>query len=932
MKNLTCIIFSFIFLLSIDAYCQNADIEAAVKSRSDQLANSLLSNYPVRNVGPVEQGGRISDIEVVPGNPKHYYVGYASGGIFYTKNNGITFDPIFENQGFLGIGDFALAPSNPQIIYVGTGEKNSSRSSYAGSGIYRSNDGGKTWSHLGLSNTQHIGRIIVHPTNPETVWVASLGALYTNNVDRGIYKSTDGGKTWHKTLFVNDSTGAIDLVLHPQNPNQLLASTWERSRKAWDFKEGGPGSSIYRSEDGGNTWVKSAAGFPEGNGVGRIGLEISASNPDIVYALLDNQEETREEVVRPSDGSLQIQDFISMTRDQFLAFDDKKLDAFIRSSGYPQKYNARVVKREVRSGKYEPKALAEYFGDANAALFNTNVKGAEVYRSDDGGKTWSKANSYALDGVYFTYGYYFGEVRVDPKDSDKIYIFGVPLLKSLDGGKTYHRLDTMGRVHVDHQALWINPDDPEHLLLGNDGGLYQSYDEGASWLHINNVSVGQFYSISVDMEKPYNVYGGLQDNGVRKGSSTSIPNRTESWDGIFGGDGMFVYADPRNSNTVYAGSQFGFYMRLNLEPDGRPSRITPRHDIGEPPLRYNWRTPIMISPHNADVIYMAAQKVYRSMNQGDDWESISGDLTKNLPNGNVPYSTITSMSESKFKFGLVYIGTDDGNIQVTKNGGGSWELINNGLPVRKWVSGVFASPHDEGTVFAALNGYREDDFKTYVYMSADYGKTWTSVKGNLPESVANVIIQDPVQPELLYTGLDIGSYVSFDKGKTWSLLSGIPNAPSYDMVVHPRDYELVVGTHGRSVYVADAKPLQAVAEKGESTPVIAFEMESMRYFGRWGERRNEYTEPFTPSTSIMYYVGIPANEITVTIKTEKGEVLREMKASGKKGFQKLSWDLKKTEYDKKGKATGNLSYIERGKYTIELKNGTSTATTTFELR
>jgi photosystem II stability/assembly factor-like uncharacterized protein len=932
MKNLTCIIFSFIFLLSIDAYCQNADIEAAVKSRSDQLANSLLSNYPVRNVGPVEQGGRISDIEVVPGNPKHYYVGYASGGIFYTKNNGITFDPIFENQGFLGIGDFALAPSNPQIIYVGTGEKNSSRSSYAGSGIYRSNDGGKTWSHLGLSNTQHIGRIIVHPTNPETVWVASLGALYTNNVDRGIYKSTDGGKTWHKTLFVNDSTGAIDLVLHPQNPNQLLASTWERSRKAWDFKEGGPGSSIYRSEDGGNTWVKSAAGFPEGNGVGRIGLEISASNPDIVYALLDNQEETREEVVRPSDGSLQIQDFISMTRDQFLALDDKKLDAFIRSSGYPQKYNARVVKREVRSGKYEPKALAEYFGDANAALFNTNVKGAEVYRSDDGGKTWSKANSYALDGVYFTYGYYFGEVRVDPKDSDKIYIFGVPLLKSLDGGKTYHRLDTMGRVHVDHQALWINPDDPEHLLLGNDGGLYQSYDEGASWLHINNVSVGQFYSISVDMEKPYNVYGGLQDNGVRKGSSTSIPNRTESWDGIFGGDGMFVYADPRNSNTVYAGSQFGFYMRLNLEPDGRPSRITPRHDIGEPPLRYNWRTPIMISPHNADVIYMAAQKVYRSMNQGDDWESISGDLTKNLPNGNVPYSTITSMSESKFKFGLVYIGTDDGNIQVTKNGGGSWELINNGLPVRKWVSGVFASPHDEGTVFAALNGYREDDFKTYVYMSADYGKTWTSVKGNLPESVANVIIQDPVQPELLYTGLDIGSYVSFDKGKTWSLLSGIPNAPSYDMVVHPRDYELVVGTHGRSVYVADAKPLQAVAEKGESTPVIAFEMESMRYFGRWGERRNEYTEPFTPSTSIMYYVGIPANEITVTIKTEKGEVLREMKASGKKGFQKLSWDLKKTEYDKKGKATGNLSYIERGKYTIELKNGTSTATTTFELR
>ena len=932
MKNLTCIIFSFLFQLSLEAYSQNADIEVTIKSRKDQLTNSLLSNYPVRNIGPVVQGGRISDIEVVPGNPKQYYVGYASGGIFFTRNNGITFEPIFENQGLLGIGDFALAPSNPQIIYVGTGEKNSSRSSYAGSGIYRSNDGGKTWSHLGLSNTQHIGRIIVHPANPETVWVASLGALYTNNTDRGIYKSTDGGKNWNKTLFVNDSTGAIDIVINPQNPNQLWAATWERSRKAWDFKEGGPGSSIYRSDDGGNTWVKSAKGFPEGSGVGRIGLEISASNPDIIYALLDNQEETREEVERPADGSLQIQDFINMTNDQFLALDDKKLDAFIRSRGYPQKYNAKVVKNEVRSGKYKSKALAEYFGDANAALFNTNVKGAEVYRSDDGGKTWNKANSYSLDGVYFTYGYYFGEIRVDPKDSDKIYIFGVPLLKSLDGGKTYHRLDTAGGVHVDHQALWINPEDPEHLLLGNDGGLYQSYDEGANWLHINNVSVGQFYTISVDMENPYNVYGGLQDNGVRKGSSRSIPNRTEFWHGIFGGDGMFVYADPRNSNTVYAGSQFGFYMRLNLEPGGRPSRITPRHDIGEPPLRYNWRTPIMISPHNADVVYMAAQKVYRSMNQGDDWESISGDLTKNLPNGNVPYSTITCMSESKFKFGLVYIGTDDGNIQVTKNGGGSWELINNGLPEKKWVSGVFASPIDEGTVFASLNGYREDDFKTYVYMSTDYGKTWTSLKGNLPESVANVIIQDPVEPDLLYTGLDIGTYVSFDKGKSWSLLSGIPNAPSYDMVVHPRDYELVVGTHGRSAYVADAKPLQKVAQKGESTPIIAFEMESMRYFGRWGERRNEYTEPFIPSTSILYYVGTPAGEVTVTIKTEKGEVIREMKAAGKKGFQKVNWDLKKVEYGKNGKATGNLSYIERGKYTIELKNGSSIATTNFELR
>ena len=317
-----------------------------------------------------------------------------------------------------------------------------------------------------------------------------------------------------------------------------------------------------------------------------------------------------------------------------------------------------------------------------------------------------------MDGVYNTYGYYFGEIRVDPKDPETIYAFGVPFLKSRDGGKTFENAADGQRVHSDMQELWINPNDPDQLLLGNDGGLYDSYDGGDNWRHINNTSVGQFYSISVDMEKPYNVYGGLQDNGVRKGSSRSVPNRTDFGDGIFGGDGMLVFADPRNSNTVYAGSQFGFYMRLNLE--GGRARITPRADIGDDRLRFNWRTPILLSPHNPDIIYMASQKLFRSVNQGDDWEIISGDLTNNLPNGNVPYSTITCLSESKFQFGLIYVGTDDGNVQVTRKGGGTWELIAEGLPKGKWVSSVNASPHDEGTVFATLNGYREDDFNTYI--------------------------------------------------------------------------------------------------------------------------------------------------------------------------------------------------------------------------
>jgi photosystem II stability/assembly factor-like uncharacterized protein len=924
-----------------------SDLLKSFEVRKKLAATSILKEYPVRNVGPTVQGGRIVDIDVNNKNPKEIYLAYASGGVFKTVNNGVTFDPIFDDIDALGVGDIALSQSDPNILYVGTGEKNSSRSSYAGSGVYKTTDGGKSWSYLGLGGTQHISRIIIHPQDNNTVWVASAGALYSDNKDRGVFRSSDGGATWEKTLFVNDSTGIIDLIINPQNPNQLWASSWERTRKAWNFKGNGAGSSIFRSDDGGKTWTKSVLGFPQGKQVGRIGLEIAPSKPNVIYAILDNQAEVEDKKKDKSDpAKMKIEDFKDMTQDAFLKLDDKKLDEFLKGSGLPKKYTGEVLKKEVREGKYSPKAIAEYFGaDANANLFKTKVIGAEIYRSDDSGNSWKKMNSYDLDGVFFTYGYYFAEMKVTPDNPDLLYIYGVPLLKSRDAGQTWHRIDTLEGVrdiHVDHHALWIDPNDSKHILLGNDGGLYQSYDEGANWLHINNMPVGQFYTVNVDMETPYNIYGGLQDNGVLKGSSKSIPNQSKHWTAIFGGDGMYVAADPRNSNLVYTGFQFGNYFRLETEK-GKSTKITPQHNISEPPLRWNWRAPLALSKHNPDIVYLAANKLYRSLNKGENWEAISPDLTKNKKQGNVPFSTISSFSESPLKFGLLYAGTDDGNLLISTDAGGNWTSIASGLPANKWVSSISPSPVEEATVFLTLNGYRDDDFATYMYTSTDYGKNWKSVKGDLPESVANVLIQDPVNADLLYCGLDIGTYVSLDRGTTWHLFNRMLNVASYDMMVHPRDNELVVGTHGRSVFVADVKPLQALKNGGMNKGVLAFAPENIRHSDNWGEKQYPWAKENKPELSAVYYIGKPAAEIGVEIYDEKNNLVRRLNTSGNAGFHKFKWDVKVQQpaaESKKTKSktspgpspTGELKYAGKGKYKLKFVNGAENSEVTFDIK
>jgi photosystem II stability/assembly factor-like uncharacterized protein len=935
-RSLLTNLFVFISVCGWSQATTSQEISKSIEQRKTFYTQSILANYPVRNIGPTWQGGRIVDIEVNHQNTKEFYLGFASGGIFKTVNNGITFEPVFDNLDAIGIGDFALSQKNSQVLYVGTGEKNSSRSSYAGSGVYKSTDAGKTWMSVGLTGTQHISKVLIHPEDDNTVWVAVIGALYTTNKERGIFKSSDGGKSWRQTLFINDSTGVIDMVINPKNPKQLFAAAWERSRKAWHFKGSGEGSGIYKSEDGGDSWTKISSGLPGGKNPGRIGLEISPANPERVYAVIDNQEEVEDKKDESKEPEkIRIEDFKTMTVEGFLALENKKLEDFLRESNFPKKYTAEVVKDDVRKKKYSVKAISEYHGgDANAKLFKTKIKGAQVYRSDDGGNSWKLINSYDLDGVFYTYGYYFAEIKASPANADHLYIYGVPLLKSKDAGSTWNRIDTLKgeqHIHVDHHALWIDPKDPQHILLGNDGGLYMTYDEGATWQHINNMPVGQFYTVNVDMETPYNVYGGLQDNGVMKGSSKSIPNESKHWDTLIGGDGMYVAPDPRNPKLVYAGYQFGNYYRMETDKN-KTAKVTPQHNIGETPLRWNWRAPFLMSKHNADILYSASHKVHRSLDKGETWEVISEDLTKGRNPGNIPFGTISTLTESPLKFNLLYAGTDDGNVWVYKNG--TWTSVINGLPENKWVSSVSCSPHDEATVFVSLNGYRDDDFRTYLFESNDYGKTWKSVNGNLPASVANVLIQDPVNPKLYYCGLDNGTYITFDAGTTWHLLNNALNVPAYDMIVHPRENELVIATHGRSMLVADVKPLQQLKNSRGLSVVTP---EAVRHNSKWGEKDFPWAKANIPSVNLLYYNGKAGTPIKVEVFDGNKNKVRVFNLPGEPGFNSFRWDLKVSDpitakIEKSGKQLPAAKFAGKGKYTLKFSNRTDVAETVVEVK
>ena len=798
------ILFSFLFLYSLISYGQpsassSASVLKALQQKEELTKNSIVKNVPFENIGPSIMSGRVTDIEANPDNSVEFYVAYASGGVWHTTNNGTSFTPILDSSQTQNVGDIAVDWKNG-TIWVGTGENNASRSSYAGIGILKSTDNGKTWENVGLTDSHHIGKILINPNNPDEVVVGVTGHLYTPNKERGVYKTTDGGKTWKQTLFVDDMSGIIDMQHSPNNFDVMFATSWTKDRKAWNFDGNGSNSGIYKSTDAGSTWTKVSteqSGFPTGSGVGRIGVAIYDDNT--IYAIHDSQFRRPDEPKKEGTDPLTKDDFKTMSVDAFLSLDNKKLNDFLKTNGFQEKYKAENVKQMVKDGGVKPIDLAKYLEDANTLLFDTPVIGAEVYKSTDGGMTWSKTHDGYIEDVYYSYGYYFGHVHVAPNNQDHIYIYGVPILKSKDGGKTFTSIDAEN-VHSDHHALWIDPKNPNHLINGNDGGVNITYDDGDNWTKNNSPSVGQFYYITVDNEKAYNVYGGLQDNGVWKGPNNARENKgwedsgQYPWKSIMGGDGMQVQVDNRNSNIVYTGFQFGNYFRLNTETEEQ-NYIQPKHELGENPYRFNWQTPILLSPHNQDILYFGGNKLMRSMNQGTDWVAISGDLTKGGKKGNVAFGTLTTISESPFQFGLIYTGSDDGLVYLTKDAGGNWTNISSTLPKDLWVSRVVASQHKKERVYVTLNGYRSDDFSVYAYMSDDYGKTWKNIGSNIPASPVNVIKEDPENENILYLGTDNGAYVTFNQGQSWEAFNnGLPNVAIHDLVIQPEAKDLLLGT------------------------------------------------------------------------------------------------------------------------------------------
>ena len=905
--------------------------------------NSWLNNVKFRNAGPAIMSGRVTDLEVNPDNPIEFYAAFASGGVFKTENNGQSFTPIFDNEASITIGDIAVDWRHGEIIWVGTGEVNSSRSSYAGTGVYRSADKGKSWQHLGLPESHHIGKIALHPSDPNTAWVAVLGHLYSANKERGVYQTTDAGRTWKQQLYIDDNTGCVQVQVDGKNPNNVYAAMWYRTRRAWNFEESGESSGIYKSTDGGNTWVRinnPSSGFPTGKGVGRIGMSIYPQNSNIIYAVVDNQHHRPKKEEKAVDDKLTKEQILKMTTEEFLKVEDSKINAYLDEKGFPAKYTAKALKDLLQSAKIQVKDIYDYTEDANSALFDTPIIGAEIYRSTDAGLTWNKTNSDYLDYVFNTYGYYFGHIYISPVNDKVVYTYGVPLLRSEDGGATFKGLDGEN-MHADHHALWINPNNPKHLINGNDGGINISYDEGKNWIKCNTIPTGQFYAIGIDMDKPYNIYGGLQDNGVWVGPSNYRASTSWQQDGmypykfLYGGDGMQVQVDWRDNNTMYSGYQFGNYFRIN-KTSGESKALEVEYNIGDEKLRWNWQSPIHLSRHNSDVLYFGSQKLHRSMDKGESFKTLSGDLTRGKKDGDVAYGTLTTIDESPMKFGLIYTGSDDGLIHVSKDGGYTYTRISDKLPQNLWVSRVAASAHSEGRVYVSLNGYRNDDFAPYLYCSEDFGTTWKPIGQDLPAEPVNVVREDPSNANIIYVGTDNGLYVSLNRGISfmrWS--SGLPNVAVHDLVIHPRDKEIVLGTHGRSIFIADVSKIQQLSDTLPS-PYL-FSINAVKK-SNWGRKPYPY-EPITEAKTQFCYFTKSAGPVNFRIVSEKGEVVYEKQDTATVGLNFVAYNYtvsnkfqesyrKTLENPAEWKVAENGNYyLMPGKFIVEVINSEGRKTT-----
>jgi photosystem II stability/assembly factor-like uncharacterized protein len=894
------------------------------KTRLESLkptAESRFSNLKTESIGPTIMSGRITDIEVNPANPIEMVVAYASGGVWYTNTNGQSFKPIFDNQHTITVGDIAV-DWKTFTIWVGTGESNSSRSSYAGTGIYKTSDTGRTWKHLGLEETHHIGRVLLHPTNSNVAYVAAMGHLYSLNDERGVYKTIDGGATWQKVLFVDNRTGAIDLAFDPTNNETLVAAMWDRQRTAWNFKGSGPGSGIYISKNGGSNWNK----IYSATNVGRIGLAPYSKNGQSgVYAIIDDQNPLPAEAKDTSKFTLE--DLIKLEKqpfDEFLKLSDSKLNAFLRENDFPQKLDAKAVKQLIQSKKHNVADLIKYTGNANSNLFNVNYKGSVIIKTNSLETIlWQTVND-SIKDLFYTYGYYFGQMRVNPSNADDIYILGVVLARSTDGGKSFKKLND-DNVHADHHVLWINPANASHIINGNDGGLNISYDNGQNWVKCNSPAVGQFYAVAVDEAEPYNVYGGLQDNGVWKGSRYSAVSNDWHQNGqypfkfIMGGDGMQVAVDTKQ-NLVYTGYQFGNYYRLDMNTE-QSSYITPKHELGEYPYRYNWQTPIQLSKHAHNMVYFGGNYLFRSFDKGESWKKISPDLTAGGKEGNVPYGTLTTIDESALKFGLIYTGSDDGVISVTKDGGNTWTNIS--IPAYKgyWISRVQASNHVESRVYATLNGYRQDIFTALVFRSDDYGKTWKSISSNLGLEPVNVIREDVVNPNILYVGTDNGLYISYSKGTTWEKMGGLPRVAVHDLAIQPKANELLVGTHGRSLFVMPLNETNSLDSAKLSKPLYVYDLPKYKASKNWGTSYYYWNPPHQSKISIPFYI-IKNQAIELSITDSAGIVIFKEKLTGTAGINYFSYtftaneNLTTSKFLRKGK--DGKYYLLKGTYKLQL--------------
>jgi photosystem II stability/assembly factor-like uncharacterized protein len=887
----------------------------------NQTDDPLLKRFVWRPIGPTAMGGRIDDIAVLESNTSVIFLGYATGGVWRTDNNATTWRPVFDEQPVTSIGDVTIAPSDPNIVYVGTGEPNNRQSSSFGAGVFKSTDGGKTFAYAGLKETQTIAKVVVHPKDPDVAYVAAAGHLFGPNAERGLYKTSDGGKSWTNVKFIDNDTGFVDLVMHPTDPNTLWAASYQRRRQPWGFNGGGPGSGIWRTSDAGRTWTKvTGNGLPENPVLGRIGLDICRTRPNVILAQIE---------VGPSGGT----------------------GAGVNEDGSLQPPG------QGRGGG----------GRGGQPPPPPDPKRSGVWRSDDGGRSWrfmSNNNNRPM---------YYSKIRVDPNNDQIVYTLGASASKSTDGGRTFETMG--GQSHGDHHSLWINPRDSSHLLIGNDGGLDVSYDQGESWEEISTMPVGQFYAISADMRKPYYVCGGLQDNGSWCGPSAVRSNTgilLTDWYRIGGGDGFYTQNDPSDWTVGYVESQDGNTSRYDLRtgdtqsirpaapqrgaPPAQPAggaggrggrgnplgNIVPAPDPGTS-FRFYWNTPFILSPHNPRTVYLGGDRLFKSATRGDSWTA-SADLTNNIGRNDRPimgvagdapmaskhdgaasYSSITTISESPVAAGTLWVGTNDGNVQVSRDDGATWTNVVGavpGVPKETHVSRIEASHFDPGTAYVTFDGHRTDDHKPYVFVTRDYGKSWTSISGTLPPGNVNVIREDPRNPRLLYLGTEYAFYISVDGGREWKrFMNGLPTVRIDDILVHPRDNDLIVGTHGRSIWIVDdITPLQqltdAVTEADvhlfDIRPATAWVADTMLSRGLGGAKHFFGQNP-PRGAAIAYYLKSASapmassaenHTVRITVSDLRGTVVRELTGTSEAGINRVQWNLAPNPQPNQGRGFG----------------------------